>query len=66
MEDFRQKARHVADVHMTKAPATITYASLVSRGTVRIALIIAAVNDLEVKSGNILNGYKEALVTEKM
>ena len=48
MEDFRQKARLVAGGHMTKAPATITYASVVSRETVRIALMIAAVNDLEI------------------
>jgi hypothetical protein len=31
MEDFRQKARLVAGGHRTKAPATITYASVVSR-----------------------------------
>jgi hypothetical protein len=30
MEDFRCKARLVAGGHMTKAPATITYASVVS------------------------------------
>ena len=40
---------------MTEAPATITYASIVSRVTVRIALMIAALNDPEVKSGNIMN-----------
>ena len=40
---------------MTKAPASITYASEVSRETVRIALMIATLKDLQVKSGNILN-----------
>ncbi len=49
MEDFRRKARLVAGGHMTGAPATITYASVVSRETVRLALTIAALNDLEVK-----------------
>ena len=44
MEDFRRKARFVAGSHMTKAPATLTYASVVSRETVRIALTIAALN----------------------
>ncbi len=48
MEDFRRKARLVAGGHMTKAPATITYASVVSRETVRIALLMAALNDLNV------------------
>ncbi len=48
MEDFRQKARLVAGGHRTKAPATITYASMVSRETVRLALTIASLNDLKV------------------
>ena len=65
MEDFRCKARLVVGCHMTKALATITYASIVSRETVRIALMIATLNDLEVKSGNILNTYIQAPVTEK-
>ncbi len=38
MEDFRCKARLVAGGYMTKAPETITYADVVSRETVRIAL----------------------------
>jgi hypothetical protein len=48
MEDFRCKARLVAGGHMTKAPANITYASVVSRETVRITLLMAALNDLNV------------------
>ena len=32
---------------MTKAPATIIYASVVLKETVRIALMIAALNDLK-------------------
>ena len=55
MEDFRCKARLVAGGHMTKAPATITYASVVSRETVRIALLMAALNDLNVKVGDVLS-----------
>ena len=51
MEDFRCKVRLVAGGHMTKAPATIRYASIVSKETVRNALMIAALNDLEIKSG---------------
>ncbi len=37
IEDFRQKARLVAGGHWTKAPGTITYASMVSRETVHLA-----------------------------
>jgi hypothetical protein len=55
MEDFRRKARLVAGGHKTKAPATITYASVVSRETVHIALLMAALNDLKVKVGDVLN-----------
>ena len=49
MDDFRHKARLVAGGHMTEAPANIMYASVVSRETVRIALIVNALNDLEAK-----------------
>jgi hypothetical protein len=66
MEDFRRKARLVAGGHRTEAPATITYASVVSRETVRLALTIAALNDLEVKVGNVLNAYITAPVKEKV
>ena len=66
MEDFRQKARFVAGGHMTEALATVTYASIVSRETVRIAFMIATVNNLEIKLGNILNAYVQAPVTEKV
>ena len=65
MEDFRQKARLVAG-GMTEAPATIMYASIVLRETVRIPFMIATLNDLEVQLGNILNAYIQAPVTEKV
>ena len=42
---------------MTKAPATIIYASVESREMVRIALMPATHNDLEAKLGNTLNVY---------
>ena len=57
MEDFRQKARLVVGGHKAKAPATITYASLVSQETVCLALTITSLNDLEVKVGDGLNAY---------
>ena len=57
MEDFTCNARPIAGGQRTKAPATITYYSVVSRETVHLALTIAALNDLEVKVGNVLNVY---------
>jgi hypothetical protein len=66
MEDFRQKAKLVAGGHQTKAPVTITYASVVSRETVCLALTIASLNDLKVKVGDVLNAYITAPVKEKV
>ena len=66
MKKFRHKARLVAVVDMTKAPVITTYANLVSRETVKIALIIATLNDLDVKLGDILNAYVHEPVSEKV
>ena len=65
-EDFRRKARLVAGCHTTEAPATITYASVVSRESVRIALLLAALNDVEVKTADIENAYITAPNAEKI
>ncbi len=51
---------------MTKAPATITYASVVSCATVRITLLLAALNDLNVKVGDVLNAYITAPIAKKV
>lgn len=51
---------------MTEAPKTLTYASVVSRESVRIALTLAALNDLEVKTADIENAYLTAPVSEKI
>ena len=66
MEDFRCKARLVGGGHMAKASATITYASIVSRKTICIALLMAALNDPNVKVGDVLNAYITAPITEKV
>jgi hypothetical protein len=65
-ENFRCKARLVAGGHTTKAPATITYASVVSRESVRIALLMAALNQVEAKTADIENAYITALCSEKI
>ena len=64
MEDFRQKARLVVRGHVTDPPYTITYASVVSRETVIIALTLDALNDLPVKVAVIHNAYITSPVTE--
>ena len=66
MEDFRRKARLVAGGHQTEAPATITYASVISCEMVCLGLTIATLNDLEEKFGDVLNAYITAQITEKV
>ena len=66
MENFRRKARFVAGGHTTDTPATLTYASVVSRESVCIALTLAALNDLEIKTADIENAYLTAPVSERI
>ena len=65
-ENFRRKARFVAGGHTTDAPSTLTYASVVSRDSVRIALTIAALNELKVMVCDIQNAYLTADCREKI
>ena len=64
--NFRRKVRLVAGGHMTETPNVPTYASVISRETVRIALTYAALNDLEVKGSDIKNAYLTAPCEEKI
>ena len=63
---FTRKARLVADGHTTDTPAAITYSSVVSRDSVRIAFMIASLNDLNVVSCDIGNAYLNAECREKL
>jgi hypothetical protein len=65
-ENFRRKARLVAGGHKTDTPASITYSSVVSRDSVRIALLIAALNDLNILACDIQNAYLTAPCREKI
>jgi hypothetical protein len=61
MENFQWKARLVASGHVTEvSSATMAYASVVSRESVRIAFTLAPLNDLEVKMKDIENAYLTA------
>ena len=64
MEDFRRKARLVAGVNMMETPKTLTYASIVSKEMVWIALTVAVLNDLEVKTSDVQNAYLTAPCAE--
>ena len=65
-EGFRRKARMVAGGHQVECPPHLTYSSVVSRETVRIALTMAALNGLEVKASDIQNAYLTAPCSEKV
>jgi hypothetical protein len=66
MEDFRRKARFVAGCHTTDTPHAMTYANVVSREYVRVALTLTDLNDLDVKMADIENVYLMAPLTEKV
>jgi hypothetical protein len=63
--DLRRKARYVAGGHLTDPPASMTYCSVVSRESVRIAFLLAALNDLDILAGDIQNAYLNAPTKEK-
>jgi hypothetical protein len=65
-ESFRRKARLVALGNKTETPATLTYSSVVSRDSVRIALTVAALNDLEILVCDIEGAYLTAKCREKV
>jgi len=63
---FTRKARLVADGHKTEPPASVTYSSVVSRDSVRIALTIASLNSLHLSACDIGNAYLNAACREKL
>ena len=63
---FTRKARFVAEGHTTSPPSSTTYSSVVFRDSVRIAFLIAALNDLKVWTTDIGNAYLNALCREKI
>ena len=55
--DFTRKARFVLDGHKTEKPDISTYAGVVSRESIRIALTYVALNNLQVYVADIQNAY---------
>ena len=65
-ENLRRKARFVAGGHTTETPSTLTYSSVVSRDSVRIILLVAALNGLNIMACDIQNAYLTAGCLEKI
>ncbi len=54
---FMRKAQYVAGGHQTDLPKALTYSSVVSRESVLIALLLAGLNELDVRLTDIGNAY---------
>jgi len=64
--DFTRKARFVAGGHVTEPPTSITYSSVVARDSVRLAFMIAGLNNLNILSADIGNAYLNAYTKERV
>ena len=64
--DFTQKARFVADGSTTEVPSEFTFASVVSRDSVWLALLYVAINDLDILSADVAAAYLNAPAREKV
>ena len=64
--DLTRKARYVAGGHLTDPPTHMTYATVVSRDSVRICLTVAALNGLDISACDIGNAYLNAETQEKV
>jgi len=64
--DLTRKARFVAGGHWTQASSQLTYSSVVTRESIRIAFLIAALNGLDILAADIGNAYLQAPVREKV
>ena len=65
-ENFHIKARFVAGSHTMETPSTLTYSSIVSRDSVRIILLVVALNGLNIMACDIQNAYLTADCREKI
>ena len=63
---FTRKARFVANGSKVEWPKSMTYSSVVSRESVRIAFLVAALNGLEVSACDISGAYLNAPAGEKV
>ena len=61
-----RKARFVAGGHTTEPPSSITYSSVVSRESVRIAFLLVSLLDLKVLAADIRNAYINAPCRKKI
>jgi len=61
-----RKARFVAGGHLTDPPVESVYSSVVTRESVRIMFLIAALNNLEILGADVQNAYINAKMSERV
>jgi hypothetical protein len=66
MATLQRKARLVANGNETETPKDITFSSVVSRDSVRLFFLLAALNDVDILSCDIQNAYLTAKTKEKL
>jgi hypothetical protein len=64
--NLMRKARLVGGGHQTEVPKESTYSSVISRDSVQIAFLYAALNDLDILSADIQNAYLNAPTKDKL
>jgi uncharacterized protein YdgA (DUF945 family) len=63
---LEHKAWYVAGGHQTEPSKDITFVSVISHDSIRIAFLVAALNDLEILSADISGAYLNAPCTEQV
>ena len=64
--DLRRKARYVAGGHVTNPPREEVYSGVVDHESVRIAMFLAAHNNLEIMATDVGNAYLHGVTREKV
>ena len=64
--DSTHKARLVAGGHTTEVVEMSNYSSVVSRESVRIAMVVVALNTLKIEAGDSQSTYLTVLCLEKI
>ena len=64
--DGFQKARLVADGHLTKEPVESIYSGVVSLRSLRMVVFLSQLNDLEIWGADVGNAYLEAYTDQKL
>jgi hypothetical protein len=62
----RQKARLVADGHLTDIPLDSVYSDVVMLREFRLILFLAELNELQLWASDIVNAFLEAYTSKKL